>query len=417
VSEIGRAPLRVVERCRACGSSSLTAVLSLGETPLANSLLEPDDPGPAITYPLNLVRCPECALLQIAEVVSPPALFSDYVYFSSFSETMLRHAEALAGKLVEEERLGDGSLVVEVASNDGYLLRFFKQRGVPVLGVEPAANIARVAEAEHAIPTVVEFFGVALAERLVAEGRRADVVIGNNVLAHVPELNDFAAGVRLLLSDRGRAVFEFPYVKNMLDGLEFDTIYHEHQCYFSLAALSRLFACHDLDVCDVERIPIHGGSLRLSVAPAGSRRPSPRVAELRQAEEQWGVSDAAPYDRFAASVGELRERLVAEVRSLKAGGARLAAYGAAAKGVTLLSYCGLGAAELEFVADRSSYKQGKRYPVGALPILPPSALEERRPDYALLLTWNFADEILRQQEGYRAAGGRFIVPVPEPRIA
>jgi SAM-dependent methyltransferase len=407
--------LTLVTTCRSCGTPGLRSVLSLGRTPLANSLLSPDG-GQSPTFPLTLVRCTTCGLVQLAEIVDPEDLFSEYVYFSSNSDTMLRHAEAMVEHLISQESLGQHSLVVELASNDGYLLQYFKQRGVPVLGIEPAANIARVAEAEKGIPTLAEFFGRDVAEAQARAGNSADVIIGNNVLAHVPDLNDFIGGVGALLKPTGVAVFEVPYLRDMLEKVEFDTIYHEHQCYFSLTSLQHAFRRHGLEVIDVERMAIHGGSLRVSVAPNGRRPANPRVHELVAAEAAWGVMDDPPYEAFARSVAELKTSLVELLDGLKAGGARLAAYGAAAKGVTLTSYCGIGRNYLEYVVDRSPHKQGQRFPVDALPICDPARLAQDRPDYALLLTWNFADEILRQQADYRHEGGKFIVPVPRPRI-
>jgi len=407
------ADVRIVRRCRSCGAADLNLVLSLGETPLANDLPAADDRRPTERYPLDLLLCADCGLAQLRQTVSPRRLFSDYLYFSSFSDTMLWHAEATADALVRERRLGSESLVVEIASNDGYLLQFVRRRGVPVLGVEPAANVARVAE-EKGIPTIVEFFGRALAERLAAEGKLADAIVGNNVLAHVPEPNDFVAGVATLLRQDGVARFEVPYVEEMLERLEFDTIYHEHQCYFSLTALAGLFGRHGLRVVDVERLPIHGGSIRVSVGHGGE--PGRRVEHMLEEEARRGVRSLDRYRAFAAAVEGLRSRLVALLGSLKAEGASVAAYGAAAKGVTLTSYCGVDERILDFVVDRSTYKQGRLFPVGRLPILAPSALIERRPDYALLLTWNFADEILAQQARYREAGGRFLIPVPRPRV-
>ena len=408
-------PLTLVDTCRSCGESLLAEVLSLGHTPLANSLLSPDGGRPP-TYPLDLVRCTKCGLVQLAQIVEPGVLFSDYVYFSSNSETMLRHAEAMAVQLVRQESLGANDLVIELASNDGYLLQYFQRRGVPVLGIEPAANIAQVAQAEKGIPTLAEFFGHHLAKDLARQGKSADVIIGNNVLAHVPDLNDFVAGIAALLKSRGVAVFEVPYVHDMLEQVEFDTIYHEHQCYFSLTALRHAFMRHGLDVVDVERVSIHGGSLRASVAHRGSRPVSPRVAELQAEEDTWGVMDQAPYERFSAAVNDVKCALLRILDRVKQDGARVAAYGAAAKGVTLASYCGIGKQYIDYVVDRSPYKQGKRFPVDGLAIVAPAALVERRPDYALLFTWNFADEILRQQSDYIAGGGRFIVPVPSPHF-
>jgi SAM-dependent methyltransferase len=407
--------LTQVRQCRGCGAEPLLQVLSLGETPLANSLL-PAEGGVAPTYPLSLVRCAQCGLVQLAEIVAPEALFSDYVYFSSNSETMLRHAEAMANDLVKQEALGDKSLVVELASNDGYLLQYFKQRNVAVLGIEPAENIARYAEAKKGIPTLALFFGQDVAIDLARQGKCADVIIGNNVLAHVPDLNGFVAGVATLLKPSGVAVFEVPYVQDMLAKVEFDTIYHEHQCYYSLTALQHLFGRHQLDVVDVERMTIHGGSLRVSVAPRGARLSHGSVGELLKTEHTWRVNEDAPYAAFASQVTELKTALRSVLDELKRGGARIAAYGAAAKGVTLTSYCGIGKQYLEYVVDRSPHKQGKRFPVDGLQIFDPCKLCEDQPDYALLLTWNFAEEILRQQAEYRQRGGKFIVPVPRPAI-
>jgi hypothetical protein len=297
------------------------------------------------------------------------------------------------------------------------LLQYFKQHGVRVLGIEPAANIARVAEAEKGIPTLPIFFGREAAVDLAGQGSCADVILGNNVLAHVPDLNGFVAGVAILLKSSGVAVFEFPYLQDMLEQVEFDTIYHEHQCYFSLSALTPLFYRHALDIVDVEHLEIHGGSLRLSVAPRGQRPIGNRVTELLRTEDEWGVSHGAAYAGFADAVADVKHALVDMLGRLKDDGARIAAYGAAAKGVTLTSYCGIGRQYLDYVVDRSVHKQGKCFPVGALPIYPPGRLREDRPDYALLLTWNFAEEIMSQQAAYCDDGGRFIIPVPRPRIA
>src|SRR3989442_7447570 len=297
---------------------------------------------------------------------------------------MLHHAEAMASDLIAGERLGGGSLVVELASNDGYLPQYFKARGVPVLGIEPAQDIAAVAERERGIPTIAHFFDAALAAVLAAQGRRADVVIGNNVLAHVPALSGFVHGVATVLKPSGIAVFEVPYLGEMLDRVEFDTIYHEHQCYFSATALAALFERHGLELVDVERQPIHGGSLRVFAVPAGTRRRSEPLVALLAEERRWGVDRADAYAAFADRVAALKRELVALLDQLRAKGQRLAAYGASAKGVTLLSFCGIGPERLEVVVDRSTVKQGHRYPAGGLPILPPEALLERRPDYALL---------------------------------
>ncbi len=406
--------LRLVKQCRSCGAG-LLPILSLGSTPLANSLLPPEG-GVATQYPLDLLRCPECSLVQLEQVISPAALFSDYVYFSSVSDALVDHARGFVEQLTAREQLGSRSLVIEIASNDGYLLQFVKRHGVPVLGIEPAANIAQVARDRTQIPTLTRFFTKDLADELAAQGQHADAVIGNNVLAHVPELNDFVAGVAGILKPSGTAVFEVPYLKDLLDNVEFDTIYHEHQCYYSLTALEAVFQRHGLSVWAVNRIPIHGGSLRVWVAPEGRRQPDISVDTLLGEEAAWGVASAKPYRQFADAVASLKSRLMALLGQLQDRGAHIAAYGAAAKGVTLTSYCGIGRKHIDFVVDRSPHKQGMRFPVDALAIEPPSALLQRHPEYTLMLTWNFAAEILRQQAEYTAQGGKFIIPVPDPRV-
>ncbi len=406
--------LELVSNCRACGSARLDLFLPLGSTPLANSLLPLEAEESLPLYPLNVLRCLDCALVQLQEIVSPERLFSDYVYFSSVSDALVRHARGFVESVLAAERLDQGSLVVEIASNDGYLLQFFKGAGIPVLGIEPAQNIARVAEAEKGIPSLPRFFNAELAAELAADRRLADVIIGNNVLAHVPHLNDFTEGIRTLLKPDGVAMFEFPYLKDLLDGVEFDTIYHEHQCYFSLAALQRHFATHGLDVVDVLHVPVHGGSLRVSVAPRGSRSVSAAATALAEEEHRWGVATEAPYAALARSVEQLKTSLLELLDSLN--GRRLAAYGAAAKGVTLTSYCGIGRNYLDYVVDRSPHKQGMRFPVDGLPIYPPEKLVQDVPAYTLLLTWNFATEILAQQTEYLSEGGKFIVPVPQPKV-
>ena len=404
-------------RCRSCGSASLRLILSLGRTPLANALLtaeQLDRPEPV--YPLDVVFCADCALVQIAETVPPEALFSDYLYFSSFSDTMLAHAEALVGELAGARGLNAESLVVEIASNDGYLLQFYQRRGVPVLGIEPAANIAQVAERERGIPTLCEFFGAELGERLRAEGRAADVIHAHNVLAHVADLNGVVRGIAALLKPGGVAVIEAPYVKDLIDSREFDTIYHEHLCYFSLTALDRLFTRHGLVIADVRRVPIHGGSLQVHVMRAEMAARGAATQALLDEEAAWGVDDFAFYAGFARAVEALRADLRALLGGLKAQGRTIAAYGASAKGSTLLNYFGIGAETLGFVADRSTYKQGRYTPGTHLPICAPTKLLEAQPDYTLLLTWNFAAEILDQQAEYRRRGGQFIIPIPQVRV-
>lgn len=401
--------------CRACGHAPLELVLSLGQTPLANALLSAAElTQPEPMYPLDLAFCPNCTLVQITETVPPEKLFREYVYFSSFADTALQNAQAIVERLIPARGLGPQSFVVEIASNDGYLLQYYQRAGIPVLGIEPALNIARVAQEQRGIPTLPEFFDAALAQQLCAQGKQADVIHANNVLAHVANLNGVVAGIKVLLKPEGVAVIEVPHVKDLIDGVEFDTIYHEHLCYFSATALEHLFHRHGLTLQDVERLPIHGGSLRLFVG--GSPTQTVATRQLLAEEATWGVDQFACYRDFGARVEQLKTDLLAMLQNLKAQGKRIAAYGASAKGATLLNYFGIGRETLEFVVDRSPVKEGRYTPGTHLPIYAPEKLLEARPDYALLLTWNFADEILAQQAEYRRRGGQFIIPFPELRI-
>jgi SAM-dependent methyltransferase len=405
-----------IATCRSCGHDNLTMILSLGKTPLANSLLSAEQlTQPEPSYPLEVVFCPHCALVQLTETVAPEVLFRDYVYFSSFSDTMVKHSQTLAERLIAERHLNGGSHVVEVASNDGYLLQFYKNAGVPVLGIEPARNIAKVA-VENGIRTIAEFFGAELAQQLSASGEQADVIHAHNVLAHVPDVNGFVEGFKLMLKSGGVVVVEAPYVKDLIDHVEFDTIYHEHIFYYSLTALDRLFARHGLLIYDVERVAIHGGTLRIFAAHEGERQRTERANALLAEEAAWGVDDIKFYAQFAARVEALKQDLRALLGELKGKGARIAAYGASAKGSTLLNYFGIGAETLDFVADRSTVKQGRYTPGTKLLISPPERLLTDMPEVVLLLTWNFADEILQQQAEYRAKGGKFIIPIPNVRV-
>jgi SAM-dependent methyltransferase len=401
--------------CRSCGSTRGRLVLDLGLQPLANNLLtEADLAKPEPKFPLRLALCEGCWLLQITDIVPPVELFSEYLYFSSFSDALLRHAAAAVAKHRHDCALGAGSFVVEIASNDGYLLKNFVSAGIPCLGVEPAENIAKVA-IERGVPTISRFFGREAAAELVQQGRPADLILGNNVFAHAPDTNDFVAGLATLLKPGGRIALEFPYACDLIEHVEFDTIYHEHVFYFTLTALLPLFARHGLEVFDVERLPIHGGSLRLYAAHRGAQAVRPAVTALAEEERAKGVASPRYYDNFGDRVRRIRHDLVTLVHRLKAEGRSIAAYGASAKGSTLLNYYGLGRETLDFVADRSTAKQGRLTPGTHLAIVAAEELALRRPDYALLLTWNFAEEILKQQQAYRDAGGRFIVPLPEVR--
>jgi hypothetical protein len=402
--------------CRSCGAGELVPVLDLGLHPLANALrTEEELAGEERRYPLDVAACPACSLVQLTYSVPPEEMFSDYPYFSSVSPTLVAHAKAIAERQVAYLGLGPDDLAMELASNDGYLLQHYRDAGVRVLGVDPARNIAAVAEA-RGIPTRCAFFGQELAAELVAEGHRPAVVHANNVMAHVPELNSFVAGIATLIGDHGRLVTESPHLKELVDKLEFDTIYHEHLCYYSLTALDRLFERHGLVIEDVERLAIHGGTLRMTVRSTATGERGPAVRAMLEEEQRWGVDDPATYAAFGERVQQLGRDLRALLDRLRAEGATLAAYGAAAKGATLLNTFGIGRERLAWIADASPHKQGFFAPGTGLPIVPAGRLLEERPDYVLLLAWNFADEILGQQQAYRDAGGRFIVPVPAPAV-
>lgn len=402
--------------CRSCAKDGLHTFLSLGKTPLADALLtteQLDQPEPR--FPLDVAFCEECALVQITEEVPPEMLFVDnYLYFSSFSDDLLDHAKAHAEALIARYDLGPESLVVEIASNDGYLLRNFVERGIPVLGIDPAPEQAVAAE-KVGVPTITEFFGVELAERLVAEGRHANVIIANNVMAHVPDLNGFVAGMATLLADDGVITVENPSVDELVQRCAFDTVYHEHHCYFSCTSVDALARRHGLSLNRVDSFPdLHGGTKRWTLGKGSD--PHPSVAEFLGAEHDAGVHEFGYYEGFAIRVEQLKTDLLALLEGLRSSGARIAAYGAAAKGATLLNYAGIDDQLIDFVVDRNVHKQGLYMPGCHLPIRPTDALLEEQPDYLLLLAWNFADEIRRQQGDYHDRGGRFIVPVPTPEV-
>jgi SAM-dependent methyltransferase len=403
--------------CRSCGARPLEPVLSLGRMPLVNALVAPQQLETVdATFPLDVACCPTCALLQITHIVPPEQLFREYVYFSSHSDTMVQHAAALADRVMAERHLTAASLAMEVASNDGYLLQHYVARGVPVLGIEPARNIAVVAERERGVRTVAEFFNEDLAEQLSRAGQLADVLHAHNVLAHVPDINGFVRAVARVLAPDGVAVIEVPYALDLVEKCEFDTIYHEHVFYFTLTALSALFARHGLSIQRAERIAIHGGSLRIFVGHADAGAPDDSVAAVLSREREKGADAVGYYTDFAARVRRLREELRALVLDLGARGCTIAAYGAAAKGVILLNFVGLDHDIVRYVVDRSPQKQGRYLPGVRIPIQDPAWLTRFQPDYVLLLAWNLASEVLDQQAPYRQRGGKFIIPLPSPVI-
>jgi len=403
--------------CRFCGSALRRSFVDLGRSPLSNAFLATDQlTAMEPHYPLHAYVCEDCLLVQLPAVASPEEIFTDYAYFSSFSSSWLSHAEAYAARMAQELALGPDSLVVELASNDGYLLRHFRRLGIGVLGVEPAANVAAVAET-NGVPTEVAYFGTATARRLAAGGRRADLIVANNVLAHVPDLNDFVAGLPILLKPSGSVTVEFPHLLRLIAGRQFDTIYHEHFSYFSLLVADRVFRRHGLHVFDVDRLPTHGGSLRIHACHAGAGRPrSERIAAVLAEETRAGLTEPAGYTSFAADVIDVKCQVLEFLIGARRAGRSVAGYGAPAKATTLLNYCGIGPELLPYTVDRSPHKQGRFVPGRQIPILAPERILTDRPDYLFVLPWNLRDEVLDQMHAVRDWGGRFVVAIPELQV-
>ncbi len=405
-------------RCRHCGTPLSATLVDLGRSPLANSYVEPERAGiPCPTYPLHARVCPECFLVQVEDVVPAEEIFTpDYAYFSSFSDSWLAHCRAYAEQMSARLELGADDLVVEIASNDGYLLQYFVQKGIPVLGIEPAAAAARAAEA-RGVPTLVEFFTAALAERLRAEGKAPALVAAANVLAHVPDINDFVRGLSILLQGDAVHTVEFPHLLNLIEQTQFDTIYHEHYSYLSLVSVERIFAAFGLRVFDVETLPTHGGSLRVHACrQEACHRESPAVETVRKRERAARLDSLAGYAGFERKVQAVRRELLDFLHAARAEGQSVAAYGAAAKGNTLLNYCGIGPDLLPYCVDRNPAKQNRLLPGSHIPVHSPDRLRAERPDYVLILPWNLREEIAAQLADLAAEGTRFVTPVPRLEI-
>ena len=403
--------------CRFCQSELSVTFADLGMSPLSNSYVPPErlrsmEP----FYPLHAYVCGRCFLVQLEQFESPEHIFSDYAYFSSYSESWLAHCRAYTQQMRERFSLDGQSQVVEIASNDGYLLQYFLEAGIRVLGVEPAANVAAVAR-EKGVPSEVAFFGVETARRLHAQGLSADLLLGNNVLAHVPDINDFVAGMRVLLKPEGQITMEFPHLLKLMQENQFDTIYHEHFSYLSLVTVQRIFARHGLKLFDVEQLPTHGGSLRIYACHQEDPRPiGIQVSRLLKTERDYGLEQLDTYRKFEARVQETKRGLLEFLIAARQQGKRVAGYGAPAKGNTLLNYCGVRTDLVEFTVDKSPHKQGRYLPGTHIPILAPEAIQERRPDYLLILPWNLREEIVQQMSCIREWGGQFVVPIPQVKV-
>jgi hypothetical protein len=407
-----------IAHCRFCGAPLRHTFVDLGMSPLCESYLSVDQLNQMEPfYPLHVYVCEDCFLVQLEEYVSPEEIFTEYAYFSSYADTWLQHARDYTGLMIERFGLNEGSHVVEVASNDGYLLQYFVEREIPALGIEPARNVAQAA-LEKGVPTLIEFFGVDCARRLAAEGKQADLLVGNNVLAQVPDLNDFVAGLKILLKSQGVITIEFPHLMCLVAENQFDTIYHEHFSYFSFITAEKIFAAHDLTLFDVEELPTHGGSLRIYARHSddASKPIGERVVGLRDREERAGITGMAYYIAFEEQVKETKRKLLEFLVQARRGGKKVAGYGAPGKGNTLLNYCGIRTDFLDYTVDRNPYKQGKFLPGTHIPIFHPDKIKDTRPDYVMILPWNFKDEIMQQMASIRDWGGQFLVPIPEVKV-
>lgn len=404
--------------CRFCGSELRHTFVDLGMSPLCENYLQPEQLNEMEPfYPLHVFVCDKCFLVQLEEFVSPDSIFSEYAYFSSYSDSWLEHCRRYTQQMLDRFRLGGRSLVVELASNDGYLLQYFVRKRIPVLGIEPAANVAKVAE-QKGVRTIVKFFGKQVATELAAKGEQADLLVGNNVLAQVPDLRDFVAGMKILLKHRGVLTLEFPHLLRLMEENQFDTIYHEHFSYFSFCTAKQIFAAHGIALFDVEELPTHGGSLRIFGRHADdtSKAITSRVSELEEKEAAAGLEKLESYCFFAEKVKRVKRELLRFLIRAKEEGKSVVGYGAPGKGNTLLNYCGAGKDLIDYTVDRNPFKQGRFTPGTHIPIYHPDKIRETRPDYLLILPWNLKCEIMAQMSFVREWGGKFILPIPEATI-
>jgi len=406
------------KNCRFCNANLSKIFVDLGMSPLSNSYVSADKLNEKeVFYPLRVFVCEKCYLVQLSEFESPQNIFNDYAYFSSYSDSWLKHAENYVKMMIKKFHINEKNLVLEIASNDGYLLQYFKENGIPILGIEPAANVAKVAESKG-IPTIVKFFGVDIAKELVNKKKQPNLIVGNNVLAHVPNLNEFVEGLKILLNPNGVITMEFPHLLQLIRQNQFDTIYHEHFSYFSLLTVNRIFSSHGLTIFDVEEIPTHGGSLRIFITHSenNSIPVSKKVDELIDSEKQYGLTNIATYTEFSKKVQEIKKNIKEFFINAKKEEKKIFCYGAAAKGNTLLNYCVIGTDFVNCVVDRSPYKQGLFLPGTHIPIKNPDYIKKTKPNYLVILPWNLKEEIMGQMSFIREWGGKFVILIPEVKI-
>ena len=404
--------------CRFCNEKLIDTFVDLGITPLSNSFLTQNLlKKKENVFPLHVYVCRNCLLVQLPEFETPENIFRDYAYFSSYSETWLEHVRNYVNYMIDRFGFNKNNLVVEIASNDGYLLKYFVGKGIPVLGIEPAANVAKIAE-QNGVPTLVKFFNTKTAFELSQEDKKADLIIGNNVLAHVPNVNDFVDGMKILLKPGGVITMEFPHILKLIQFNQFDTIYHEHFSYLSLFVVQKIFSSHNLTIFDVEEIETHGGSIRIFVKHSKNKsfQIENRVLELLEKEKKFGLNDLAKYIQFAKDVIEAKERIRKFFLATKKDGKKVVCYGAAAKGNTLLNYCQIGTDFIEYIVDKNIHKQGMFLPGSHIPIKDPKEIKKTKPDYVVILPWNLKDEIMKQIQYIREWGGKFVIPIPEVKI-